>query len=62
VNSDVDILGLGIVQHLDAAAMELFLSYRRFDGSADAIVQAGFQRGEVDAEFDAVFGGARIRF
>jgi hypothetical protein len=62
VNSDVDIWGLGIVQHLDAAAMELFLSYRRFDGSADAIVQAGFQRGEVDAEFDAVFGGARIRF
>jgi hypothetical protein len=62
-NSDTDIWGLGVVQHIDAAAMELFLSYRHFEGSA-AIVPATGARdaSEVDAEFDAVFGGARIRF
>jgi Gram-negative porin len=69
-NSDTDIWGIGIVQHVDAAAMELFLSYRHFDGSADASLgpnvgnpaAPAFQTGPVDAEFDAVFGGARIRF
>jgi hypothetical protein len=60
VNSDVDIWGLGVVQHLDAAAMELFLSYRRFDGSADDSLDFG--QGAIDEQFDAVFGGARIRF
>src|SRR5262245_44075698 len=35
-NSNVDIWGLGVVQHIDAAAMELFLSYRNYDGSADS--------------------------
>jgi hypothetical protein len=66
VNSDVDIWGLGIVQHLDAAAMELFLAYRHFDGSADRAVEsaarAAAESAAIDAEFDAVFGGARIRF
>ena len=55
VNSNVDIWGIGIVQHIDAAAMELFLSYRHYDGSADS-------DGRIDAELDMVFGGARIRF
>ena len=60
-SSDVDIWGLGIVQHIDAAAMELFLSYRRYDGSG---VIPGFEgpATRVDAELDMVFGGARIRF
>jgi porin-like protein len=59
-NSNVDIWGLGVVQHIDAAAVEVFLSYRHYDGSADA--STTFDLGRVDAEFDAVFGGARIRF
>ena len=57
-SSDVDIWGIGIVQHVDAAAMELFLSYRSYDGSADRVGEAA----AIDAEFQAVFGGARIRF
>jgi porin-like protein len=60
-NSNVDIWGLGVVQHIDAAAMELFLSYRHYDGSADAALTFG-EDGPINAEFDAVFGGARIRF
>jgi hypothetical protein len=58
--SDVDIWGIGIVQHIDAAAMELFLSYRSYSGSGT------FTGGEapvaVNADLDMVFGGARIRF
>ena len=59
-NSNVDIWGIGIVQHIDAAAMELFLSYRHYDGSRD--VPAGETTRTIDAELDMVFGGARIRF
>jgi hypothetical protein len=61
-DSDTDIWGLGVVQHLDAAAMELFLSYRHFEGEADLLPVDGSDGTKVDAEFDAVFGGARIRF
>jgi hypothetical protein len=57
-DGDVDIWGIGIVQHIDAAAMELFLSYRNYEATADA----GTDFGAVDASFQAVFGGARIRF
>jgi hypothetical protein len=56
VDADVDIWGIGIVQHVDAAAMELFLSYRSYDASFNA------GEGPESAEFQAVFGGARIRF
>jgi hypothetical protein len=45
--------GLGIVQHVDAAAMELFLSYKNFSASS---------KNEDFNDFDVVMGGARIRF
>ena len=57
-DANVDMWGIGIVQHVDAAAMELFLSYRSYEGTADA----GSDFEAVDATFQAVFGGARIRF
>ena len=61
INSDVDIWGIGIVQHIDAAAMELFLSYRNYSGTGAVPVLVG-PAAPVDAELDMVFGGARIRF
>jgi hypothetical protein len=57
--SESTVWGLGIVQHIDAAAMELFLSYRRFD--SDATIPGDLPT-LVDAQMDMVFGGARIRF
>jgi hypothetical protein len=51
--------GLGIVQHVDAAAMELFLSYKNF--SAGAASTKGVPNEEFN-DFDVVMGGARIRF
>jgi hypothetical protein len=55
--SEVNMWGIGIVQHIDAAAMELFLSYRHYEGEMSTLTTT--------VEFnnlDIVMGGARIRF
>jgi hypothetical protein len=52
-NTDSTLWGLGVVQNIDAAAMELFLSYKNF--SADV-------PGQDIKDFDVVMGGARIKF
>jgi len=55
--SEANVWGLGIVQHIDAAAMEVFLSYRNYSG------ETVIDRVKRDAEdMDVVMGGARIRF
>jgi len=64
-NSEATVWGVGIVQHVDAAAMELFLAYRHYDGSTDAFTTGGeipVNHPSVSAEMDVVMGGARIRF
>jgi hypothetical protein len=57
--TNTDMWGLGIVQHVDAAAMELFLSYRKF--SAD-LNNATVNGSSSFGDFDVVMGGARIKF
>jgi hypothetical protein len=52
-NAESTMWGLGVVQNIDAAAMELFLSYKNF--SADV-------PGQDVKDFDVVLGGARIKF
>ena len=56
-SSDVDFYGIGIVQQIDAAAMELYLGWRRFEVDVD---RAGAALATSD--LDLVHGGARIRF
>jgi hypothetical protein len=61
--SEATVWGLGVVQHVDAAAMELFLAYRRYE----AEVTSPYYYGKIDgteslADFDVVMTGARIRF
>jgi hypothetical protein len=56
-SSEATMWGLGVVQHIDAAAMELFLSFKRFSAEADA-ASGSFSY----SDFDVVLGGARIRF
>ncbi|HEX5998904.1 MAG TPA: porin, partial [Hyphomicrobiaceae bacterium] len=53
LNGNADVWGVGVVQHIDAAAMELFLSYRNYSGD--------FAK-EDAKDMDVVMGGARIRF
>ena len=52
-DAEATMWGVGIVQYIDAAAMEVFLSYKNF--SADV------PRQDVK-DFDVVMGGGRIRF
>jgi hypothetical protein len=56
-DSEVNVWGIGVVQNIDAAAMELFLAYRHYDGEATSVHAENF-----DYEMDLVFGGARIKF
>jgi predicted porin len=58
ISTTAEIWGLGIVQHIDAAAMELFLSYRKHTAEFDDIPSALLSIND----FDVVVGGARIRF
>ncbi len=53
---ETQIWGLGVVQWIDAAAMELYAGYRHYEIDDDALGVLG-----VD-EFDAVLAGARIKF
>jgi len=71
MSEEANTLGVGIVQHVDAAAMELYLAYRRY--WADDITDIGVGAagtpvaGEVfltdhNLRMDIVMGGARIKF
>ena len=48
--------GVGIVQHIDAAAMEVFLAYKQLQRGVAGNDSTDFN------DFDVVLGGARIRF
>ncbi|MBU1211994.1 MAG: porin [Alphaproteobacteria bacterium] len=57
VDSDsLQYYGGGVVQKIDAAAMDLFISYRHYD------VNAGTAGAPVESDFDVVVGGGRIQF
>jgi predicted porin len=58
IETTAEVWGLGVVQHIDAAAMELFLSYRRYSAGFDDIPSAILSINDMDM----VVGGARIRF
>jgi hypothetical protein len=69
-NSEVTMYGFGVTQHVDAAAIEFYLDYRRF--SADIICSAAANcSGKAGSapdttlntqDFQAVIGGARLKF
>jgi hypothetical protein len=54
--------GIGVVQHIDAAAMELYLAYRQYQGELTSPV-GNVLNGTVEAEdLSLIMGGARVRF
>jgi len=56
--SDARVWGLGVVQHIDAAAMEVYLAYRRYSAEANIYREITIEAND----FSVVMGGARIRF
>jgi hypothetical protein len=66
-SSQVTVWGFGIVQTIDAAAMDLYAGYRNYSGDFDAVVNVGASpfgtRLNLDVEdYQAVFTGGIIRF
>ena len=59
--SNAEVYGLGVVQHIDAAAMELFLSYRRYSADTTLLPFGNGPKVTLD-DMDVVMGGARIKF
>jgi hypothetical protein len=57
VSSDLDVWGIGITQHIDAAAMELYVMYRNTQADAATATTVG----DFD-DFNMVMTGARIKF
>lgn len=60
-SSDVEFYGVGVVQQIDAAAMELYLSWRRFETNVTGVL-APNASANGSSDLDLVHGGARIRF
>ncbi len=64
-NETAETLGVGLVQHVDAAAMELYLSYRHYwanDVTDMLAVINGLPVTDHDIRMDVVMTGARIKF
>lgn len=66
IESSATMWGFGVVQHIDAAAMEVFLSYKRFEADARlAGTWTGVGSLTIDAnmhDFSAIIAGTRINF
>lgn len=61
--ADYSFWGLGVVQQIDAAAMELYVMYRDFDGSLNLVDANGDGVDSFDpSDLSVVFAGARIKF
>lgn len=58
-DSDIDVWGIGLVQHIDAAAMQLYVGYKNFSADVDGIAADPNLSFE---DLDVVFAGAMISF
>ena len=62
-DSEVDIWGFGLVQTIDAAAMDLYVGYRNFSPDVRTYDSKTRRHGKLDLEdFQAVMAGALIKF
>lgn len=60
-SSEVEFYGVGVVQQIDAAAMELYLSWRRFETNVTGVTAPNVSANG-SSDLDLIHGGARIRF
>lgn len=63
VSSKANVVGFGVVQSIDAAAMDIFLSYKRYSGDVDLKTSVPGIGGSLGVQdFTAIIGGAKISF
>jgi predicted porin len=61
--NSADVWGLGVVQHIEAADMQLYLGYRRHSADVDLLDQSGAAVSDANFEdFHTVISGAKIAF
>jgi hypothetical protein len=60
--SEARVWGIGVVQAVDSAAMDLFLSYRQYSADFDSLPGGAFVGRTDYNDFNVVMGGARIKF
>ncbi|MBU2583574.1 MAG: porin [Alphaproteobacteria bacterium] len=60
--SEMDIWGLGIVQNIQAAGMDVFFSYRNFSADVSGLESSGRRVSAPIEDTDIFFAGSRIRF
>jgi hypothetical protein len=63
VGNTAEVWGLGVVQHIDAAEMQIYLGYRHHTADFDLVDSGGakINGGEIDA-FDTLIAGSKIAF
>lgn len=61
VSSNANVLGFGVVQAVDAAALDIFLAYKRYSGDVDLKSDFGAESLGVQ-DFSAVIGGVKVSF
>jgi hypothetical protein len=61
--NEADVWGLGVVQHIEAAEMQVYVGYRRHSVSFDIVDQAGTSVPAASIEdFDTLIAGSKIAF
>ena len=60
-DSELTVWGLGVVQHIDAAAMELYLAYRHYEITGFTETELQVTDGSFE-DFQTIAAGARIKF
>ncbi len=61
-NSEIMMLGAGIVQYIDAASMELYLGVRHFEFQVEGLDSNGRFDAEDLEDINVVYAGAKIKF
>jgi hypothetical protein len=61
-NEEASAWGVGVVQHIDAAAMEVYLAYRHYWADDLTDIRDLVLNDNYEVDFDAVMSGARIKF
>ena len=61
VDDTVEMWGVGLVQHFDKAATELFIAYRHWDQGVDLDTN-GVEDAGTDGDVDQLMAGMRIKF
>jgi hypothetical protein len=62
-SADVEIWGIGVNQHIQSAALDLYVKYSNYSASAENVIGGAFAGEDVEFnDFSTIYAGARIQF